>query len=321
MPKLLKSTLLISFLLSFCSISVLAIAQEEISITTYYPSPNGSYNELGTNRLAVDINGVAVPTEFAAMANGDAHIGRSLIIGAGGGSGYAYDEGATTADGSLLVKGNVGIGTTAPATKIHQNNGNATATYHKFTAGTTTGLLSTDGFDVGIDGSGNAELIQRENLPMNFYTNNTNRMTVLANGDIGIGDTTPAAKLEVNGGIRLGTSSTCSSSAQAGTIRYDSGIMQYCNGSGWVSFGGGIGTLTTRSGGSCSVNGSSCTSSIACISPKKTISGGCVFTGDPHVSSTSALNTSTSPHSWTCTANCTGWAVQCGAAATAICAD
>jgi len=111
-----KEIFLVSFV--FCSTCVFA---EEITITTYYPSPYGSYNQLGTNKFAVDINGVAVPTEFAAMANGDAHIGRSLIIGAGGGSGFAYDEGATTADGTLLVKGNLGIGMTAPAQRLDVN--------------------------------------------------------------------------------------------------------------------------------------------------------------------------------------------------------
>lgn len=284
--------------MSFCSICVLALAQEQINITTYYPSPNGSYNELGTNRLAVDINGVAVPTEFAAMANGDAHIGRSLIIGAGGGSGYAYDEGATTADGTLLVKGNVGIGTTAPAAKMHQNSGNATATYHKFTAGTTTGLLSTDGFDVGIDGSGNAELIQRENLSMNFSTNNTNRMTILANGDVGIGDTTPTAKLDVNGGIKLGTTSTCNAATQ-GTMRYNSGAVEYCNTSNnWVTLGG-LGTRTIRS------SSGSCDASVSCQSGEVLVGGGCRASG----SGVGWLGSYPSGNTWQCSAwTCTGGA-------------
>lgn len=66
----------------------------------------------------------------------------------------------------------LGLGTTVPAVKLHQDGGNATATYHKFTAGTTTGVTSADGFDVGVDAAGNAELRQRENLSMLLYTNN-----------------------------------------------------------------------------------------------------------------------------------------------------
>lgn len=93
-----------------------AYAQEErLTITTYYPSPAGSYNQLGTNKLAVDIAGVAVSSEYTAMRNGDAHIGRSLIVGAGGGSGFAFDElaPADTQDGDLIIKHSVRVATTA----------------------------------------------------------------------------------------------------------------------------------------------------------------------------------------------------------------
>jgi hypothetical protein len=111
-----KNFIFISIIILF---AVSAHAEENITITTYYPSPYGSYNQLGTNKFAVDINGVALPGEFTAMKNGDAHIGRSLIIGAGGGSGFAYDElivppNNLPGDGTLLVKSRVGIGTAAP---------------------------------------------------------------------------------------------------------------------------------------------------------------------------------------------------------------
>lgn len=55
-------------------------ADETITITTYYPSPNGSYNELHANQMAV---------------------------------GTDYQTGVLPSN-SLVVQGNVGIGTTAP---------------------------------------------------------------------------------------------------------------------------------------------------------------------------------------------------------------
>jgi hypothetical protein len=115
------SVFLTSILILF--IFTISFAQEQITITTYYPSPAGSYNELGTNKLAVDITGVAVPTEYTDMQNGDVHIGRSLIVGAGGGSGFAYDEligppDIRPGDGDVLIKGNVGIGTTSPTQRL-----------------------------------------------------------------------------------------------------------------------------------------------------------------------------------------------------------
>ena len=47
----LKAIFLISFLLFFCSICVFA---EDITITTYYPSPYGSYQTLTTNLLVTN---------------------------------------------------------------------------------------------------------------------------------------------------------------------------------------------------------------------------------------------------------------------------
>ena len=90
------------------------------------------------------------------------------------------------------INGNIGLGLTAPSVKLQQDGGNATATYHKFTAGTTTGQTTTDGFDVGIDASGNAYLDQNENAAMYFYTNNAEQMQISAAGNVLIGAATPA---------------------------------------------------------------------------------------------------------------------------------
>jgi uncharacterized membrane protein SpoIIM required for sporulation len=37
--------------------------------------------------------------------------------------------------------------------------------------------------------------------PINFFTNNTQRMTILSTGEVGIGITAPAYLLDVNGGM------------------------------------------------------------------------------------------------------------------------
>jgi hypothetical protein len=86
-----------------------------------------------------------------------------------------------------------------PAVKLHLDGGNATAVYEKFTAGTTTGVTATDGFDVGVDGSGNAEIRQRENLPLYIYTNNTLAATVAAAGGITAASTLSAAGITASG--------------------------------------------------------------------------------------------------------------------------
>lgn len=81
----------------------------------------------------------------------------------------------------------LGIGLSSPAALLHVDGGNATATYHKFTAGTTTGQTSTDGLDIGIDSTGVAEIKQRENLDLKIYTNNLERLRVDSSGRVIIG--------------------------------------------------------------------------------------------------------------------------------------
>ena len=82
----------IGILISVISIS--AQTSEEITITTYYPSPYGVYQEMNiTGRQAIgDVNG------DSAYTNAD----------------MAVDQSGAPIPGSLTVAGNVGIGTTNP---------------------------------------------------------------------------------------------------------------------------------------------------------------------------------------------------------------
>tara|TARA_R110000868_G_scaffold242882_4_gene498495 strand:- start:4906 stop:6279 length:1374 start_codon:yes stop_codon:yes gene_type:complete len=66
----------------------------------------------------------------------------------------------------------LGVGTILPLARAHLNDSGAAALYLKVT-NSVSGVDATDGFDVGIDASANAILLQRENLAMIFSTNNT----------------------------------------------------------------------------------------------------------------------------------------------------
>lgn len=61
---------------------------------------------------------------------------------------------------------------------------------------------------------------------------------LIVNGNIGVGTTTPAVKLDVNGGVRIGSVSLPCSAAIEGAQRYNSSTkaMEFCNGTDWMVF-------------------------------------------------------------------------------------
>jgi hypothetical protein len=83
--------------LLFC-LPALALADETLTITTYYPSPYGVYRELRSNRMAIGDNYIQSGTYDWEASDGD-----------GGEIDYNAD---------LVVEGNVGIGTTTPSVKL-----------------------------------------------------------------------------------------------------------------------------------------------------------------------------------------------------------
>lgn len=96
MHKLLKSVFLTSLFLFICWTYVFAV--DEFTITTYYPSPYGSYDALQADKLGVGNNdGVAGLTAADVPAtSGDVWIAHRLGIGTGvAGPGYELDVNGT----------------------------------------------------------------------------------------------------------------------------------------------------------------------------------------------------------------------------------
>lgn len=152
----------------------------------------------------------------------------------------------TDTTGSIMTmqdNGNVGIGTTSPKAKfeVAGNSGddlinirnlstsqpNATSwALRPVTNSKTAYATDLQFFEHGLDGA---------------------RVTFQGNGgNVGIGTTNPTARLDVAGAVKFGDEhvvTTCDSTTN-GTQRYNSsGVMQWCNGVNWQSYGSGVGWI------------------------------------------------------------------------------
>lgn len=125
----------------------------------------------------------------------------AALTGSGTLEGINFWTGASTqsADVANLFWDNtnkrLGVGTESPSIKVQFHENSATPSQAKF-SNLNTGLLSTDGADVGIDANGNFEIRNRENFGISFWTNNTARVNVSPTGGVGIGVTNPNAPLQ-----------------------------------------------------------------------------------------------------------------------------
>lgn len=112
----------------------------------------------------------------------------------------------TTWASTLVAKtdtGRIGLSVSDPQERLHiagnlrMQDSAAFIGFYNSTGTARTGYLqahSTAGFYLAME----------QNLPMHFYTNNQLRLSILETGDVGIGTSTPTAKFQVAGPLRLG---------------------------------------------------------------------------------------------------------------------
>lgn len=97
----------------------------------------------------------------------------------------------------------IGIGTTSPNVQLQIHSFLAATTRLQITNGNANNLAG-DGLLLGISNTNHAHIIQQEDKPLWFGTNNSERMRIDSLGNIGINNTQPAAKLDINGTVKIG---------------------------------------------------------------------------------------------------------------------
>ncbi|MCO6499989.1 MAG: hypothetical protein J5I47_06375 [Vicingus serpentipes] len=162
------------------------------------------FSVLDNGFIGINSANPTVQFEVRESSGGDRSLevnGRNVTLGDidGGGAGANLFIDGDGAGNFRFMGGNVGIGISAPTSNLHINDASNSQGTLRISAGTATGVNSTDGLAFYINSS-SAGILNRENSPLYLGTNGANRMVISSTGDVGIGTTTPSEKLDIDAG-------------------------------------------------------------------------------------------------------------------------
>ncbi|GHM99733.1 hypothetical protein WSM22_12230 [Cytophagales bacterium WSM2-2] len=195
------------------------------SLTTSFPSVQGTANTVLTNDGSGNLTWNAVPSPFSTLNT----------IPKGNGTGLVAS--------SIFDNGSIGIGNTSPQSILHVSgatNGNMRLSNNAI------GNTATDGVELSIDNSGVVKLMSHENALAILGTGDNAIIHMTPGGFVGLNLASPAQPLDVSGNVQFsGALMPGSSAGTAGQILTSQGAgtaPTWTSGSGW-GLTGNTGTL------------------------------------------------------------------------------